>query len=174
MVEKNPDRVSELEWLAHRSDLSAGTRALAIAIGRGKLSTTPLDDEERARILNNLSLHLADAGDGAAALAAIRDAVELDRRLAAASPARFEPELAQSLNNLSIRLAEAGEGAAALAAIEEAVAIRRIWAGIVPRRFRPLLARSLRNLARHLDAAGRRAAADVARSEAAGIDAAER
>lgn len=41
-------------------------------------------------------------------MAAIQEAVEVYRRLAAANPAAYEPDLAQSLNNLSIRLVEAG------------------------------------------------------------------
>ena len=42
------------------------------------------------------------------------------RRLAAAYPARYEPELAQSLNNLSNRLAQSGRGEEALEASREA------------------------------------------------------
>jgi len=47
--------------------------------------------------LGTLAGRLGDAGDGAGALAAIREAVDLYRRLAAANPARFEPDLAGSL-----------------------------------------------------------------------------
>ncbi|MDX6705374.1 MAG: hypothetical protein QOI48_1220 [Solirubrobacteraceae bacterium] len=41
------------------------------------------------------------------ALAAIEEAVGVFRRLAAANPAAYEPNLIQSLHNLSVRLAEA-------------------------------------------------------------------
>ena len=41
-------------------------------------------------------------------LAAIEEAVGVYRRLAAANPAAYEPDLATSLNNLSVRLGEAG------------------------------------------------------------------
>jgi hypothetical protein len=40
-------------------------------------------------------------------LAAIEEAVGVFRRLAAANPAAYEPNLIQSLHNLSVRLAEA-------------------------------------------------------------------
>ena len=52
--------------------------------------------------LNNLSIRLADAGRRDEALAAITEAVDIRRRLAAANPAAFLPDLAMSLNNLSI------------------------------------------------------------------------
>jgi hypothetical protein len=41
------------------------------------------------------------------ALTAIEEAVSVYRRLAAANPAGYEPNLIQSLHNLSVRLAEA-------------------------------------------------------------------
>ena len=44
--------------------------------------------------LNTLSKRLSDAGDGAGALAAIREAVNTYRRLAQDNPARFAPDLA--------------------------------------------------------------------------------
>lgn len=58
--------------------------------------------------LNNLSLRLADAGRLDDGLTAIQDAVKIHRRLAAANPAAYEPNLAISLNNLSTLLADAG------------------------------------------------------------------
>ena len=50
--------------------------------------------------LNNLSNRLSDAGDGAGALAAIREAVEIRRQLAQDNPARFAPALERSLKIL--------------------------------------------------------------------------
>jgi hypothetical protein len=41
------------------------------------------------------------------ALTAIEEAVSVYRRLAAANPAAYEPNLIQSLHNLSVRLAAA-------------------------------------------------------------------
>jgi hypothetical protein len=65
----------------------------------------PTADDDRARLLNNLSGQLSDSGDRAGALRAIQEATEIYRRLAQAQPAAFEPDLAGSLNNLSNRLA---------------------------------------------------------------------
>jgi hypothetical protein len=96
--------------------------------------------------LNNLSNRLSDAGDGAGALVAIREAAEIRRLLAQANPSRFAPHLALSLNNLSNRLSDASDGAGALAAIREAVEIRRRLAQGNPARFAPDLARSVRLL----------------------------
>jgi tetratricopeptide (TPR) repeat protein len=55
------------------------------------------------------------------ALAAIEQAVEIRRGLAAARPDAFLPDLASSLNNQSNTLSELGRREDALAAIEEAV-----------------------------------------------------
>jgi hypothetical protein len=51
---------------------------------------------------------LADADRRDEALAAIEEAVEIDRRLATANATAYEPALAMSLDNLSLRLADAG------------------------------------------------------------------
>jgi tetratricopeptide (TPR) repeat protein len=59
------------------------------------------------------------------ALAAIEEAAQVYRELAAARPDAFRPDLASSLNNLSVRLADLGRREDALAAIEEAAGIRR-------------------------------------------------
>jgi len=50
--------------------------------------------------LNTLSKRLSDAGDGAGALAAIREAVNTYRRLAQDNPARFTSALERSLRVL--------------------------------------------------------------------------
>ena len=55
------------------------------------------------------------------ALAAITEAVDIYRELAAARPDAFRPDLATSLNNQSTALAELGRREDALAAITEAV-----------------------------------------------------
>ena len=78
------------------------------------------------------------------------------RRLAAANPAAYEPDLATSLNNLSIRLAEAGRRDEALTAIQDAVEIYRRLAAANPAAYEPDLAMSLNNLSIRLADAGRR------------------
>ena len=94
--------------------------------------------------LNNLSVQLAIVGDGAGALAAIREAVEIRRRLVQHNPTpRFACDLAVSLHNLSLRLGEAGDLAGALRAIREAVDILRRLAQVDPTRFAPALEKSL-------------------------------
>jgi len=85
----------------------------------------------------------------------IEDALAIRRRLAAATPAAYEPDLASSLNNLSIRMAEVGRRDEALAAIEEAVAIRRRLAAAQPAAFVPDLGRSLDRLSKALREVGR-------------------
>ena len=76
----------------------------------------------------------ADTGDRDAALASITEAVDIRRRLAAANPAAYLPDLAESLNNLSIRQSDTGDRDGALASINEAVDIHRRLAAGQPRR----------------------------------------
>ena len=116
--------------------------------------------------LGTLAGRLGDAGDGAGALAAIREAVDLYRRLATANPARFEPDLASSLNNMSNRLSDTGHRSAALAAIREAVDIRCHLAIANAPRFEADLALSLNNLAGRLSETGDRAGTFAAIREA--------
>ena len=125
-----------------------------ILVGQTLLNQPDLPEDQRAFVLNNLSVHLSEAGDRAGALTAIREAVDIYRRLALANPARFEPDLAMSLNNLSNRLGEAGDRAGALTAIREAVDIYRRLAPANPARFEFDLAGSLRNLSLRLSDAG--------------------
>ncbi len=142
---------------------------VSVAIGRALLEGVQPASEERALILNNLSVHLSDAGDNAGALAAIREVVEIRRRLAQENAARFAPDLALSLNNLSLRLSDAGDNAGALAAIREAVETYRRLARENAARFAPDLAMSLNNLSLRLSDAGDNAGALAAISEAVEI-----
>ena len=158
IVEGNLDRAKVLAWLP-REFRTAGTLRMSIVISQELLKQEDLDDEQRGLLLNNLSNYLSDAGDNPAALEAIQEAVAIDRRLAAANPARFEPDLALSLNNLSLRLSDAGDNSAALEPIRDAVAIFRRLAAANPARFEPDLARSLNNLSESLSAAGNNTAA---------------
>jgi len=168
-VTGDPPLATAWEQIAESSDLSFRLAGLAAQIGQSLLMLPGLAEDRRARLLNNLSVHLGDAGDNAGALAASREAVHIWRRLAAARPARFEPDLAGSLNNLSIRLSAAGDNAGALAASRETVLIRRRLAAANPARFEPNLARSLNNLSNRLSDAGDNAAALAAIREAADI-----
>ena len=101
------------------------------------------------------------------ALAAIEQAVIINRQLAADQPAAFLPDLATSLYNQFGWLAALGRLEAALAAIEQTVTIRRQLARDRPRVFASTLADSLNYLAAVLSALGRDAEAAAARDEAA-------
>lgn len=123
-------------------------REVAVALTEQLLrGARELPDDEgaalRALSLNNLSIRLAALGRREEALAAIKEAVELRRALAAARPDAFRPDLASSLNNLSNRLADLGRREEALAAIEEAVEILRALAAARPLAFAEPLATSL-------------------------------
>lgn len=132
-----------------------GLLPAAIAAGRKLLEDETLADEERAGILNNLSLDLANSGDHKGALEAIQKAVEIRRRLADENPSRFEPDLATSLNNLSTCLAASGEKKSALKVSKEAVGIYRSLAEENPASFKPELAMSLGTLGTILRSSGR-------------------
>ncbi len=171
-----------LEATSERSDLEALANALphatvelreaAVAINEKLLTLPPAhagDEAWRALTLNNLSTHLSGLGRREAALAASEEAVAIRRRLAAARPDEFLPDLAASLNNLSADLSRLGRLEAALAAIEEAVAIRRRLAAARPDEFLPDLARSLNNLSNGLSDLGRREEALAAIEESVAI-----
>src|ERR1700722_11450287 len=94
-----------------------------------------------AHSLNNPSnCHMGLQEDG---LRAIREAVDIYRRLAADFPATFNPDLAQSLNNLSLRLSDRDLQGNALRAVQEALKIHRRLAADHPAIFNPDLAKSL-------------------------------
>jgi tetratricopeptide (TPR) repeat protein len=93
------------------------------------------------------------AGDDLGSLGAIREAVDIYRKLARANRASFEAALATSLNNLSVRLNDVGDKGGALPAIEEAIEIRSRLAAKNLRRFSKDLKQSLRNRERIRQAA---------------------
>ncbi len=95
MVVGNLDRAKALAWLP-REFRASGTLPMSVVISRELLRQEGLDDAERAGLLNNLCNRLSDAREELGALEAIDGAVAIYRRLAAANPARFEPELAKS------------------------------------------------------------------------------
>jgi tetratricopeptide (TPR) repeat protein len=121
----------------------------------------------RAWLLGNLGAHLSRLGRREDALAAAEEAVAQYRRLAAARPEAFLPDLAASLNNLGNQLSELGRREDALAAAEAAVSIRRRLAAARPEAFLPNLAMSLNNLGNRLSELGRREDALAAAEEAA-------
>lgn len=110
---------------------------------------TEPDQESEAAIAKLLhargrSLHVLGHHDKA--LAATEQAVAIRRRLCAARPDVFEPDLALSLNNLGVDFTSVERPENALAAAEESVAIYRRLAAALPERFDPELALSLTNL----------------------------
>ena len=95
---------------------------------------------------------------------AAREAVELYRGLAVASPQAYAPDLALSLNNLAAFLSEVGERNEALEAAREAVELYRGLAEASPQAYTPNLAASLNNLAnRFLEVGERNEALEAAR-----------
>jgi hypothetical protein len=130
---------------------------LAIAVSES-LAKHAEDPAEQARHFNNLSVRLAESGDRAGGLEAIRRAVEIYGGLAEENFAAYGPDLAGSLNNLSVRLAESGDRAGGLEAIRRAVEIYERLAEGNFAAYGPDLAGSLNNLSRHLAESGDRVA----------------
>ncbi len=92
---------------------------LAIAVSRTLAESTD-EPEDQAGHLNNLSIRLAESGERAEGLAAIRRAVAIREQLAEGNFAAYGPDLAQSLAVLSMRQREAGEDEEARASLERA------------------------------------------------------
>lgn len=168
MVAGKLDRCGAVEPHLRDHNLPHGLLPLAVAAGQ-PLADLAEDEEEKAWRLNNLSADLSEVGDGAGALAAIREAAAIYQRLAEHNPARVEPDLAGSLINLSNHLYNAGDGAGALATIREAVAVYRRLAGHNPALFEPNLAGSLINLSSRLSEVGDGAGALAAIREAVAV-----
>ena len=99
-----------------------------------------------AASLQNLGMHLSNAGDHEPALEATREAVDTYRTLAKSRPDAFLPDLATELNNLGVVLSDLGQREAALEATREAVDAFRSLAKARPDAFLPDLVTSLDNL----------------------------
>ena len=127
------------------------------------------DDAETARFANNVANRLSDVGRREDALSAAEEAVSLRRRLAAARPDAFLPDLALSLNNVANSLSAVGRREDALSAAEEAVSLRRRLAAARPDAFLPDLATSVNNVAAMLSEVGRREDALSAAEEAVSL-----
>ncbi len=127
---------------------------LTVAVGRQQVEDLTEKAEENfasygpdlASSLNNLSVDLAETGDRAGGLAAIRRSVEIYDALAEENFSAYGPDLAMSLNNLSNRLAESGDRAGGLEAIRRSVEIREALAEENFSAYGPDLAMSLNNL----------------------------
>ncbi|MGF1456214.1 MAG: tetratricopeptide repeat protein [Alphaproteobacteria bacterium] len=154
------------------SESARGNLARSLSRLGGWLSHLARGESARgdlAASLSNLGVRLSHLGRREAALTAEEEAVALYRRLAADTPAAFEPDLARSLSNLGIYLSALGRREAALTATQEAVAIRRRLAAANPAAFEPNLAGSLSNLGVRLSELGRREAALTATQEAVAL-----
>ena len=115
----------------------------------------PSHDSTVGRRPPYLSGALAELGRREDALAAIDEAVDGYRRLAAARPDAFTPDLAHALTVLSIRLTELRRHPEALAADREAVLLyRQLYAGD-PDRFAEPTRNALTNLTIDLRDLGR-------------------
>ena len=125
-VEGNATRCALLQPFVH-ADVPLGCRDGAIGVCR-TLATLGESREDVAALLNDLSNHLAAVGDAGGALEAIREAVEIRRRLSRANPARFEPDLARSLGTLGRVLGKCEQYSEATAAFKEGVDIIRPFA----------------------------------------------
>ena len=151
------------------NEIPVGHPALAgaaLAATRRLATSAERSPEQRAHWANNLSIRLSDVGERKAALVAAREAEELYRGLAEASPQAYMPDLAMSLNNLANRLSAVGERGEALVVAREAVRLRRVLAEASPQAYTPDLAGSLNNLAIRLSAVGERGEALVVAREA--------
>ena len=93
----------------------------ALAATRRLATSAKRSPEQQAHWANNLSIRLSDVGERKAALVAAREAVELYRGLAEASPAAYTPDLAMSLNNLADILAADGRSEEAQAVFVEGI-----------------------------------------------------
>ena len=131
-------------------------RGAALAATRRLAASAERSPEQQARWANTLAIRLSEAGERGEALEAAREAADLYKALAGASPAAYTPNLAASLNNLAAFLSEAGERDKALEAAREAVRLRRVLAGASPAAYTPDLAMSLSTLANRLSEAGER------------------
>jgi len=89
-------------------------RGAALAATRRLAASAEQSPEQQARWANTLAIRLSEAGERGEALEAAREAADLYKALAGASPAAYTPNLASSLNNLANHLSEAGERGEAL------------------------------------------------------------
>jgi tetratricopeptide (TPR) repeat protein/nucleoside phosphorylase len=123
-------------------------------------------DEERARLLNNLSLYQGALNQREAALTSTLEAVVLYGRLAEAQPDAFRPDVAMGFHNLGIMQSALGQRQEALGSAREAVGLYRRLAEARENAFLPGLAASLNNLGKMQRELGQREAALASTLEA--------
>ena len=115
-VAGRPERADRWRALIEAPESEQRLALVGASVGRGLLAQPKLPDANRAQILTGIAMRLWDGGDRPGAIAALRETVELRRRLAQANPGRFDLPLAQALAALSNRLGEHGEASEAVAA----------------------------------------------------------
>lgn len=168
MVKGQVERCEVLEPYLRDSALLPGLVRMSTSVYLS-LAESNCDEEQRAWLLSKAAVCLYAIGDGKRALEASREAVEICRRLTAATPARFEAELALSLRTLSYCLSKARDWAASLAPSRESVDLFRRLAAVDPARFEKELAQSLNNLSSDLVNTGDGAAALAAIRETVAV-----
>jgi hypothetical protein len=150
-----PDSLAELAVSIPYPTTALRELAAVLSAHRVRRAMLAGEPAELASWLNNLSGRLADLGRREEARSAVKEAVNLYRRLAVAKPDVYLPYLAMSLSNLSIHVAKLEGREEALIAIQEAVDIRRRLAEDRPDSFLPDLATSLNNFSNSLADIGR-------------------
>ncbi|SEO10463.1 Tetratricopeptide repeat-containing protein [Nitrosospira multiformis] len=157
-VRREPRRCEKLNLALGRNNLEHTLLPLAIAVN--KVLLTHADSPQgQAKHLTNLARSLGESGERAAALQAIRRAVEIHEQLAKDNFTAYGPDLARSLNNLSVQLSASGERAPGLQVSRRAVEIYEQLAADNFAAYGPGLALGLSNLSVYLGESGERAAA---------------
>ena len=155
---------SQLAGLGHREEaLNAAEESLRIrrrladpAAFEHQFPESVYVQHRLAESLTSVGNRLSAMGRHEQAVLAAAEGVQIRRRLAAAEPAAFEPNLAIELSNFGNQLAGLGRRQEALSAAEEAVQIRRRLAAANPAAFEDGLAGELNNLGLRLSDMGRR------------------
>ncbi|TFK29055.1 TPR-like protein [Coprinopsis marcescibilis] len=122
----------------------------AIAVNRRLTEQDPKHGQHLASTLHNSASHFELSGRKGEAIAHIKEAIKILRRLVAESPTQFEPDLCNSLHSLGIYLSNSES----IDVYREVVEIRTRLALTRPARFNPPLSQSLYNLAWGLSTAG--------------------
>jgi tetratricopeptide (TPR) repeat protein len=174
------EQVESLDGMLRELGFATTRVRVAVAVSERLVAATRPAPGARAQAwdryageLNSLSVRLGELGRREEALAAVREAVVIRRRLAGANPAAYLPnpaaylpDLAGSLNNLSVHLGRLGRREEGLAAAEEAVEAYRRLAEANPAAYLPNLATSLNNLSLRLGELGRHKKAEKVAAEA--------
>ncbi|GIF26821.1 lipopolysaccharide biosynthesis regulator YciM [Actinoplanes tereljensis] len=158
--------------IAHRHDDALAAMREVVHRRRRIVEQQPHLLSTLASALNNLAVRHAAVGDLPAALRSGEESVRLLEALAAARPARHEPDLALALGTLGSRYSEAGRHDDAIAAHQRSVAIYRRLATDDPVTYQPRLGPALTRCAEALGAAERRLEAIAIARDAVALTAA--